>query len=837
MKLFPILFLFFLSIVCSSIISAQSVNTPQTSYIVIAVSDMQAYSGKANRIFILSENREYAECNSCTVDNALVFLGTGIGNVGTRNWRQIRDSSTTTDIYNSIYNVFNYFTDTSYTNQFQPRHNTLDSLFKRDDSTNTLRSVYSDGQIVDIDLSLLINQATISQFISIFNYMDSISIKDTTFLVNHGQIGGNNIVYATQDLLSENDSLHFNLYPEGHAGEFLTTDGTNYMWAAASGSNTDSLFGVTDNIAQQNRLFNFNSRSFKFTNVQSQTTIDSSSYVMLLQEDSIKRIPAGYFVPNIHPDICLTGCTVTLSDTATNSYTYVIAASTYYKNNVFHSSVQTTVTLDPSDLTNDRVDLFVLQSSNTSTDITGTAANPALDPDYDANTQLPIGRATISAGSVAPTIITKVLYKENLGPTAEYTAASSHVSINVNSTNNPWAGSKDIEFTSVTNGRSLTLTWTGTIDFSDVNNLIFRIRSKANWQTRKLVMQWMNGTTPVGVAIPFGQSSYGFSSTNTANYQLIDISISDFGNITGATKLRMTVSSPSGSLGLYLDNIMLVSESLISSPTGILAVNGISPISVTTVNNVATISSTMNNTGSGFRILAGNKASIKTLSGSNTISIDSSSNSNSLTLKADTSVLATQYDLTQIVAGRFGIEDNTGIQNRQVLMDQFDFKVREATNVQLYANDITGDLSSGLFETVDGGTPSLQLNVGGNTGGSEVLLTEAGIRLGWNGDLFISTPNTIGSFVMPVTVNGNSADATGNITTSTGGGNQVTGQEFTGSTSTTLTLSQTYISGTIKLYKNGVRLLIADFTEATGTTITLNVARLSGDVFQADFNY
>lgn len=66
---------------------------------------------------------------------------------------------------------------------------------------------------------------------------------------------------------------------------------------------------------------------------------------------------------------------------------------------------------------------------------------------------------------------------------------------------------------------------------------------------------------------------------------------------------------------------------------------------------------------------------------------------------------------------------------------------------------------------------------------------------------------------------------------------QVTGQEFTGSTSTTLTLSQNYISGSIKLFKNGVRLLIADFTEATANTITLNVARLTGDVFQTDFNY
>lgn len=62
-------------------------------------------------------------------------------------------------------------------------------------------------------------------------------------------------------------------------------------------------------------------------------------------------------------------------------------------------------------------------------------------------------------------------------------------------------------------------------------------------------------------------------------------------------------------------------------------------------------------------------------------------------------------------------------------------------------------------------------------------------------------------------------------------------EEFTGSTSTTLTLSHNYTSGTIRLFKNGARLRASDFTEATANTITLGVARLSGDVFITDFNY
>lgn len=62
-------------------------------------------------------------------------------------------------------------------------------------------------------------------------------------------------------------------------------------------------------------------------------------------------------------------------------------------------------------------------------------------------------------------------------------------------------------------------------------------------------------------------------------------------------------------------------------------------------------------------------------------------------------------------------------------------------------------------------------------------------------------------------------------------------EEFTGSTSTTLTLSQTYASGSIRLYKNGARLTGSDFTESSPNQIIISVPRLSGDVFITDFNY
>lgn len=63
-------------------------------------------------------------------------------------------------------------------------------------------------------------------------------------------------------------------------------------------------------------------------------------------------------------------------------------------------------------------------------------------------------------------------------------------------------------------------------------------------------------------------------------------------------------------------------------------------------------------------------------------------------------------------------------------------------------------------------------------------------------------------------------------------------ENHTGSTSTTITLAHNYISGTIRVFKNGSRLQIPNgFTEATANTLTLSSAPLSSDNFTIDFNY
>lgn len=73
---------------------------------------------------------------------------------------------------------------------------------------------------------------------------------------------------------------------------------------------------------------------------------------------------------------------------------------------------------------------------------------------------------------------------------------------------------------------------------------------------------------------------------------------------------------------------------------------------------------TLNNIGAGFRWLATPGGNFKTASPSNTVLWDSTSTANSLTAKVDTSIIATQYDITQV--GNFTAGNGIDITNNVI---------------------------------------------------------------------------------------------------------------------------------------------------------------------------
>lgn len=62
---------------------------PQTIYIVPNVNALKAYYGTSSRLFVTSMSSDYVICNTCTVDDSIVFQGSG-----TRKWSKLfRDTT------------------------------------------------------------------------------------------------------------------------------------------------------------------------------------------------------------------------------------------------------------------------------------------------------------------------------------------------------------------------------------------------------------------------------------------------------------------------------------------------------------------------------------------------------------------------------------------------------------------------------------------------------------------------------------------------------------------------------------------------------------------------
>lgn len=256
-----------------------------------------------------------------------------------------------------------------------------------------------------------------------------------------------------------------------------------------------------------------------------------------------------------------------------SGYTYSVSPASYYINGVLYSSPYTEITLDAADPALNRIDVFALTTAGTAIDITGTpSANPE-QPSIDTSTQIITSFALVVAGTTSPTpaVTQEYIYRENLGPAAEWTATGS-AGIVVNSLNNPSAGTTDIEGTAVAAGATLTFVDSAPATIGASKNvLIFYIRSKAAWNNnRRLNFQFKNGVTNVGVSVAFGNGLYGFDSTITGFYQRIVIPLSDFAIIPSDNidRLVMTTSGNGGTLGFYIDDVELQGANLPNAPTG-----------------------------------------------------------------------------------------------------------------------------------------------------------------------------------------------------------------------------------------------------------------------------
>ena len=239
-------------------------------------------------------------------------------------------------------------------------------------------------------------------------------------------------------------------------------------------------------------------------------------------------------------------------------YTFSVAPTVVSFNGSVISYSGTTFTLATADPVDDRIDLVIADINGNIFPVAGTPSTPPAAPDYDPQNQFQLTFIPVDANTTEFQQADRIwIYQEN----AEWTwATNSSIHLNPDSTTDPYAGTKSIEGTSVSNNNYFQLTAPTQFDLSNYDTLYFYIKPKATWGTRYLRLSWRvtSGLIGVGYYVSLTNGAFGFNSSSL-NYQLIAIPTRLFGIPVGTLlqTLRFTEISTSGSIGFCMDDIAL----------------------------------------------------------------------------------------------------------------------------------------------------------------------------------------------------------------------------------------------------------------------------------------
>lgn len=265
------------------------------------------------------------------------------------------------------------------------------------------------------------------------------------------------------------------------------------------------------------------------------------------QQGRITSVESGGTVVSDGP---VNGVGVVYSGTGLN---FSLTAGSFYLNGTLYTAAAQTLALDAADPTNPRIDALVVDTSGVFGKVTGTPAATPEAPDVDAATQLVLTFITVPAAAtdLSGEIATDIVYSDAAG----WTATASDASIVVDSTNNPYSGTKCVEATGASFGDYVKFVRASPIPWGFTGSVIFAIDPKAGWSgTGSIRMFLYSGGSRVGYPVVLRRGTYGFDPTSLA-YQILSIPRGAFGvgpsqNI---DEIRFRVSG--SSIGFYLDDI------------------------------------------------------------------------------------------------------------------------------------------------------------------------------------------------------------------------------------------------------------------------------------------
>lgn len=234
---------------------------------------------------------------------------------------------------------------------------------------------------------------------------------------------------------------------------------------------------------------------------------------------------------------------------------FEMAAGSFYLDGALLTAAAQTISLDAADGSNPRIDVLYVDDTGTLGKITGSPAASPSQPSVDPTTQLYLTFVLVPAAATTLGDISNVdIYREG----AEWTGTVSGAGFTLDSTNNPYAGTKCIEGTAVSAGDYVKLVAGAPLGFDGDGNLTLRIRSKANWNPKRwLTLQWFEGGVARGAQVSLKSGSFGFDSSQTASYQLVVISKALFQVPAGVSVDELRIADVGGSIGFYLDEIIL----------------------------------------------------------------------------------------------------------------------------------------------------------------------------------------------------------------------------------------------------------------------------------------
>lgn len=243
----------------------------------------------------------------------------------------------------------------------------------------------------------------------------------------------------------------------------------------------------------------------------------------------------------------------------TSAYTFNVAAATYVIGGVTYSSPASTVTLSAADATLDRIDVIAVNTSGAVVAVEGTPAAQPSEPDVDPSTQLQLAFVPVAAASSAASVTSTTLYADNVGGPGEWNWTTSGSGFNVNSSTNPRTGTKDIEGTTVANAAyAQAQIASGTIEPASYDRIVLYIRSKGTWNAGRILrVQWFSTGVAKGSALTIASGYWGFDSSNTTDYQLVSIPMSQFAIAAGVTVNQLRITDVGGSIGFYIDDVAL----------------------------------------------------------------------------------------------------------------------------------------------------------------------------------------------------------------------------------------------------------------------------------------